>query len=468
MKQKILEILNESLVCRALSAVGKKIGEFLLSSSIFAWFTSERSQGDSRIDRMASAVVESRFGEFIRSGKLIFWLLKIPELPWVFLMLTLVGSMVLPTLVVMLLSLMTLVLTVVSVFYRKVKLPHFNGGVRVWILFALMTLAFTLVNYGGIRGVLAGGIRFCMLPLLPCTWILLSEAGRVWRTLYVFTGASLAVSLYGLYQYFFTALSAQWTDTDLFSEQLGRLTSTFENPNVYGTFLLIAIPITLMAAIFGNGWKVKTFFTVTTILATVNMFLTYSRGCYIALLISVLILLFCKGRGWLWGGVGALALSPLYLPESVMQRIMSIGNLADTSVSYRINIWKGALAMFEKYWWMGVGIGDAAFVSIYQSEALTAAEEASHAHNLFLQIACESGILGLFILFAFFIWIFRSTLSNLSGTAGFEKWMRLTLIAVWVGLLVQGMTDYIFYNNNLFAIMMISLGGMIAERGKEV
>lgn len=467
MKQKLLEILNESVAYRALLGVGKKLGEFLSGSFIFAWFTAERSRGDSRLDRMAHAAVESSFGEFIRSGKLISWLLKIPELPWIFLMLTLVGSMVLPTLVVMLLSLMTLVLTLTSVFYKKVTLPHFSGGVRVWILFVLMTLLFTLVNYGGIKGMLAGGIRFCMLPLLPCTWVLLSDTKRVWRSLYVFTGASLAVSLYGLYQYFFTALSAQWTDTDLFSEELGRLTSTFENPNVYGTFLLIAIPITLMAAIFGKGWKVKAFFVITTILATINMFLTYSRGCYVALLISVLILLFCKGRGWLWAGLGTFALSPLYLPDSVMQRIMSIGNLSDTSVSYRINIWKGALAMFEKYWWMGVGIGDAAFVSIYQSEALTAVEDAPHAHNLFLQIACESGILGLIILLVFFVWIFRSALSRLSGATGFAKWMRLTLIAVWVGLLVQGMTDYIFYNNNLFAIMMISLGGMIAEGGRK-
>ncbi len=466
MKQKLLEILNASVLCRTLGAAGKKIGAFLSSSAIFSWFAAERPTGDSRFDRIANGIVESRFGDFIRSGKLIYWLLKIPELPWVFLMLTLVGSMALPTLAVMLLSLMTLALTLAAIFYKKVPLPHFSGGVRVWVLFALMTLVFTLVNYGGVKGILAGGIRFCMLPLLPCTWVLLSESKRVWRTLYVFGAASLAVSLYGMYQYFFTALSAQWTDTDLFSEELGRLTATFENPNVYGTFLLIAVPVTLMAAIFGKGWRAKTFFGLTAALTTLNMFLTYSRGCYVALLVSVLILLFCKGRGWLWAGAGALALSPFYLPESVMQRIMSIGNLADTSVSYRINIWKGALNMFEKYWWMGVGIGDAAFVSIYQSEALTAVEDAPHAHNLFLQIACEGGILGLVILIVFFIWIFRSGISALAGTTGFAKWMRLSLVAVWVGLLVQGMTDYIFYNNNLFAIMMISLGGMIAGRGK--
>lgn len=467
MKEKIKEILSASFVCRACSAIGKKIGQFLHSSAIFHWFVSEKPDGESRFDKIAARVIDGKAGDFIRSSKLLEWLLKIPELPWVFLMLTMLGSMVLPTLAVMLLSLMTLALTLIALFYKKLSLPRMCGGIRVWVLFALMTLIFTFVNYGGMKGVLAGGIRFCMLPLMPCAWVLLSEKKRVWRSLYVFGGAVLLVSLYGMYQYLFTALSAQWTDTDLFSEELGRLTATFENPNVYGTFLIIAVPIALVSTIHAKGWRGKVFFGFTTLLAVVNMFLTYSRGCYVALAVSVMILLICKGRGWLWAGAGALALSPFYLPESVVARIMSIGNLADTSVSYRINIWKGALKMFEKYWWMGVGIGDAAFVSIYQSEALTAVEDAPHAHNLFLQIACEGGILALLILLIFFVFVFRSALSLTAGKTGTEKWLRLTLIALWVGLLVQGMTDYIFYNNNLFAIMMISLGAMIAEGGRE-
>lgn len=464
--RKIAELLNASLCYRTLKKAGGKIGQFFGSSALFSFFSSEKITGESRSDKILQKVLDGRFGDFVRAGRLMKWVLAIPELPWAFLMLSLVGAMGLPTLMVMLLSLVTLVLTVFALFYRKLSFPKVNGAVRVWVLFALMTLVFTFVNYGGMKGILAGGIRFCMLPLLPCAWVILSEKKRLWRTLWVFGGATLGVSLYGAYQYFFTTLSSKWTDTELFSESFGRLTATFENPNVYGTFLIIAVPITLMATIFAKGWRGKVFFGVTTALATLNMFLTYSRGCYVALLIVILILLVCKGRGFLWAGAGALLLSPFYLPDSVMSRIMSIGNLADSSVSYRINIWKGAVNMFHKYWWMGVGIGDNAFVSIYQSVALTAVEDAPHAHNLFLQIACESGVIGLLIIILFVLYLFRSSVSQLKGASGECRWMRLSLIAVWFGLLVQGVTDYIFYNNNLFAIMMILLGAMVTG-GKE-
>ena len=462
MRQVIKDWLSASVFCRFLAKAGEKVGAFFGSSAIWQWFVGEQPPTDSRTDRLAQKILDSKFCDFLRSGKLLGLLLKIPELAWVFLMLTLIGSMMLPTLAVMLLSLMTLALTLLGLIYRKETLPPVVSGIRGWMLLALITLVYTFVNYGGFKGILAGGIRFCMLPLLPCAWVLLSNKKRVWRTLYVFAGASFGVGLYGMYQYFTCALSAKWTDVNLFSENFGRLVATFENPNVYGTFLLVAIPVILVGAIFAKGWRGKTFLWLTTALLTVNMFLTYSRGCYIALVVSLFILLICKGRNWLWVGAGALALCPLYLPESVLSRISSIGNLADSSVSYRINIWKGTIQMLSKYWWMGVGIGDTAFVSMYELEALTAVEDAPHAHNLMLQTMAESGILGLLVLVLFFVFLMRNAISAISRSTGEGKWLRLSLVAAWFGLLFQGVTDYIFYNNNLFAIMMISLGIMIA------
>ncbi len=463
MRQGIKNWLEASFVCRFLAKLGAKISAFFAAGAIWRWLTGEKEpDANSRTDRLFAAFLNSKFCDFLRSGWILGLLMRIPELPWVFLMLTLLAALGLPTLVVMLLSLMTLVLTLLSLIYRKDKLPPVTGGVRVWLLFALITLLYTFINYGGLKGVLAGGIRFCMLPLLPCAWVLLSKEQRVWRTLYVFAVASCGVGLYGMYQYFTGALSVKWTDVDLFSESFGRLVATFENPNVYGTFLLIALPVVLLSAVFAKGWRGKTFLWFTTVLLTVNLFLTYSRGCYLALVVSLFVLLVCKGRGWLWVGVGALALCPLYLPESVMSRIASIGNLADSSVSYRINIWKGALSMLEQYWWMGVGIGDGAFRSIYENHALTAVEDAPHAHNLFLQFMAESGVLGLVILVLFFLFLFRSAISAVCRSNGAGKWLRLSLVAAWCGLLFQGLTDYIFYNNNLFAIMMISLGAMIS------
>ncbi len=464
MRQYVKDWLQASAVCRGLSKASHRFFEFLCSGAIWGWLSGEKQpDGNSRADRWFAAFIDSKFCDFLRSSTLLGLLMRIPNLPWVFLMITLIAAMALPTLGVMCLSLLTLLFTLLSLIFRKTELPAVSGGIRVWFLYALITLVYTFVNYGGLKGMLAGGIRFCMLPLLPCAWVILQGSKQVWRTVYTFTGASLAVGLYGMYQYFSGSLSTKWTDVDLFSESFGRLVSTFENPNVYGTFLLIALPVVGIASIFVKGWRSKVFFWFTAALLTVNMFLTYSRGCYLALVISLLVLLIVKGRNWIWGGIGAIALCPLYLPESVLSRIASIGNMADSSIAYRVNIWIGSLDMLKEYWWMGVGIGDGAFRSIYENHALIAVEDAPHAHNLLLQTMAESGILGLLILALLFAFLFRSAISAVMRSSGAAKWLRLALIVAWCGLLFQGLTDYIFYNNNLFAIMMVSLGMMIGN-----
>lgn len=467
MKQKVKSVLEQSMVCQVLRKFENFLADFFLSGSIGQWFLKEK-QKPRPIDRGINRFLDSKFCEFVRSGKIFPLLLAIPEIAWGSMMLTALAATVAPTLIVMVLSLVTLLLTFLSVVFRKKRVPIVPNAMIFWGLWFLITAVYTVIGYGDSKGMLAGGIRLVMLPLLPCAWILIDSQKSVRRTVAVFCGGADAVALYGLYQYFFQTLSAKWTDTELFSETLGRLTSTFENPNIYGEFLLMVFPLALVMALSVRSVRQRIFYIVTALLTGINFALTYSRGCYVAMAVILMILLCYKGRYWIWPGVAALVFSPLYLPQSVVGRILSIGNLSDTSVSYRLNIYKGCFKMLSKYWWMGVGIGDSAFRSVYEIYALKAVEDAPHAHNLILQTMCESGVIGLAVLICLFVCIFRTALTRAKQTKNtVDRLIRVTLSAVWIGLLLQSMTDYIFYNNNLFAIMMISLGALLCT-GKEV
>ena len=52
---------------------------------------------------------------------------------------------------------------------------------------------------------------------------------------------------------------------------------------------------------------------------------------------------------------------PFVLPETIINRFLSIGNMADSSTSYRVYIWLGTIAMLKDYWFCGIGPGAAAF-----------------------------------------------------------------------------------------------------------
>ncbi len=56
--------------------------------------------------------------------------------------------------------------------------------------------------------------------------------------------AGVAVSMYGVYQYFFYAPDNTngWIDSDMFYSISKRVYSTLENPNVLAEYLLLVIP----------------------------------------------------------------------------------------------------------------------------------------------------------------------------------------------------------------------------------
>ncbi len=467
MREKIRQTLLASRFIRMISGASIRLSVFLRSSAIAAWFEGEKEKRHT-IDRLSERFLNSKICDFLRSSVLLGWLMKIPDIAWYGLLVTVAAATCLPTLAVMMLSLATLALTLIAVVFRRETLPALPNAIVFWLLYALVILLYTFIGYGGSQGVLAGGIRFCMLPVMPCAFVLLTKKDRLWKSVCVLTALSMPIGLYGLFQFVTGQMSAVWTDTELFSEDFGRLTATFENPNIYGAFLLIALPLAAAVTMRVRGWRGKVFFGVTSVVLAANMVLTYSRGCYVALLIILAVCLCRRDIRWLWPMAALAAASPLYLPESVLTRIQSIGNFSDTSTSYRLNIWRGSVAMLGDFWWIGVGIGDAAFRSIYERYALTAVEDAPHAHNLILQTMCESGVLGILSLALLMVFCFRRAHSvQRALPAGRARTLSVTLSAVWIGLLFQGMTDFIFYNNNLFCIMMFSLGAMLVKGESE-
>ena len=154
------------------------------------------------------------------------------------------------------------------------------------------------------------------------------------------------------------------------------------------------------------------------------------------------------------------------LPQSVIDRFTSIGNLADASTSYRVYIWIGTLAMLKDYWLCGIGPGTEAFNMVYPAYSYNGII-APHSHNLFLQIVCDAGVaaLGVFILLLFVF--FRMMCAALHREKDWTS--RLLQIAVTAGVfgfMVQAMTDYSFYNYLVLFVFWtyLALGALCARR----
>jgi len=279
--------------------------------------------------------------------------------------------------------------------------------------------------------------------------------------------AGTAVALYGICQYLFGwgYQSAAWADSEMFGDVF-RVPSTLENPNMLGQYLILAIPLGGAGLLAAKDWGMRVFYFCCCGVMCVCMLLTLSRGAWLGLLFAGAVF------AVLWHPqlilLAPFALVGLYfvLPETVISRFTSIGNLTDNSTSYRVYIWIGTLAMLKDYWLCGIGPGDGAFNMVYPAYSYNGIV-APHAHNLFLQIVCDAGIAALAVFLLLLFVYFRMLCSAMSREKDpASRLLQIAFTAGVCGFLVQAMTDYSFYNYRVMFLFwaVLALGAASARR----
>lgn len=271
--------------------------------------------------------------------------------------------------------------------------------------------------------------------------------------------AGLFVAGYGIYQHVFGfAEGSTWIDQDMFSDIQTRVVSTFENPNVLGEYLLLLIPIGLAFIWAAPKTGNRLLHLAITGALALCMIYTYSRGCWIGLLVAFFLFFVFYDRRFIWVGVALLLLSPMFLPTTVIERFASVGDTTDTSTSYRVYIWMGTLKMLKDYWLCGIGVGSEAFNMIYPYYSYSSIV-APHSHNLYLQIMAENGILGILAFLGIVVVFYKTVISSIVRTK--DRLLNGFVIGLAAGLfgyLVQGMFDNVWYNYRVFLLFFVILG----------
>lgn len=285
--------------------------------------------------------------------------------------------------------------------------------------------------------------------------------------LYLMIASGTLISAYGCYQYVFGTIGAEaWIDSDMFSNISNRVYSTLQNPNVLSEYLLLIIPVTFAMALSERNKPLRLLLLGCGLGMGLCMLLTFSRGGYLGLLFAGAFFLILIDRRFLFLGLVLLAGAVLIMPDTIVTRFTSIGNMGDSSTSYRVSIWFGTLAMLKDYWLCGIGPGTAAFQKIYPVYSYAEAA-AQHAHNLFLQITCDCGVSGIAVFLLIVFTFFKSISSSIiREPMGRSKLLQIGVFSAVLGFLVQGMTDNSFYNYRVLLMfwIFITLGSLVSKR----
>ena len=188
-----------------------------------------------------------------------------------------------------------------------------------------------------------------------------------------------------------------------------RATAFFPDPHMFAFYMGLALPIALGFALLSDTLSQKLFFFSAFFLIVIADLLSFSRGAYIglgfgAVLAGAMLLWRAKGmRAFLFvAGVSFTILSLLSVDNPVKQRLFSSFSLADGSNQGRVAIWSEAVEDISERPLFGYGIGN------YPLAVKPTAEyrEPIYAHNLFLDIASETGLVGAISFFLAFLVVF--------------------------------------------------------------
>jgi len=179
-----------------------------------------------------------------------------------------------------------------------------------------------------------------------------------------------------------------------------RAISTFPDPHILAFYLGMSIPIQIVFAYTSkkNLWLLP-------IISFITLLLTFSRGGYVGL-IGVLILgiiavlkYFPEKRAKIISSIiGILILS--FFIQPIQQRFLSIVDINEGSNKGRLEIWSESLDISLNNPLLGTGLGN--YVTFARPEADY--REPIYAHNTYLDIASETGLLGFLTWFSLLIW----------------------------------------------------------------
>ncbi|MFL6256028.1 MAG: O-antigen ligase family protein [Pyrinomonadaceae bacterium] len=312
---------------------------------------------------------------------------------------------------------------------------------------------------------------------------------KLMARLVVIFGFLLAV--YGLMQHFINPRTIFWVREPKQAEPFGP----YVNRHHFAGYmeLVLAMPLGLMFAGAVARERMLLYAFASAMMA-IALVMTNSRGGLVAMVCEVLFLAavssLARGRrregetlsgaermraaavrvGLGFAMVLAVFVGVLYFGgEDALSRMLGTVNSADPTTG-RAHFWSGTLGIIRDHPWLGTGLGS--FGSAYtRYDTANGQYRLEQAHNDYLQIFSDAGVVGGLLALAFVILLFRAALRRMQTQDRFRRGVALGALAGCAGVLVHSFFDFTLHTtaNALLFLVLAALAttdGRVEERSE--
>lgn len=246
--------------------------------------------------------------------------------------------------------------------------------------------------------------------------------------------------------------------------------------NQMAGFLLFLIPINLSLLIKSKPLQVRLLFASSFFIALFAMLLTYSRGGWISLFISLIFFVAINIKKIQKSARIVLPIFFVFIiilllvskPSRIIERVNALrvdvfSNTKTVSGDLRTSVWQNSIKMFASSPVLGIGPG--AFGSTYFNFQSAPWLYSKYAHNYFLEILVELGVPGLLIFLSILLVMMRSFYEKKKKIFGNPLLVGITvaLIASFVHTLI----DVDFSRIALYSLFWSFLAILLASVEKD-
>jgi len=264
---------------------------------------------------------------------------------------------------------------------------------------------------------------------------------------------------YGIFQHF--------TRIDFFGnvkylqKSFARSTGFFNAPLTFGNYILLVLPVVIGLSFYSNTRKEKRWLQLSSLIILTAIVFSYGRGVWLGLIGGLVFMAILRSKKLLLFVVTGIIVGSMFLaflPSSRFTRRVMGTFKSKRSVGDRIYFLVGSMRIIRDY--PITGLGWEGFRIIYpRYKPAEGRQLACHAHNNFLDVAVDSGLLGLGIFLWLLITIYKVGFHIFKEFEdGYFKGISWGFLGSFTAFLIAGLSQYNFGDSEVVMLFYFLLG----------
>jgi len=273
----------------------------------------------------------------------------------------------------------------------------------------------------------------------------------------------LLASLDGIYQLIFRV--------DFFRDRpydsvlgLARLKAAFPHTNIFAGYLALFLPVSTALFLYCSKGKNKLYLGIATALALFCLIFTFCRSAVFGFWLAMLIIgLIRKDKLIIAILIAVVLVAPFLMPKGIRDWSKKTSSVAELLLNKeRFVLYETSFNMIKHHPVLGVGVNT--YCLNYQKYKLHDTDKDSansmwYAHNSYLQMAAEIGIIGLPVFFYLLFQLFKqSRVFYKKASDNFLKVSSLGILMGIVAFLVHGLTETNLYYPKIATLFWFQIG----------